>query len=163
MTIPITIYISANTLADKIATIKQICLKNNGKEISDVLSNTIIFHFYNNNAWTKAKEEIQRSVDRVNFKLSTKRVIIMEEMKDTIVEPPQPPAWFLEFQKWIVNKFEQIDARFDKQDERLKNMDTHQPAWFGDWVKSDFNPLKEKVDKIGNRLDNVIRLNHLIE
>jgi hypothetical protein len=38
-----------------------------------------------------AKQEIQRTVEHVNFKLATKRVIIMKEMKDIIVEPPQPP------------------------------------------------------------------------
>jgi hypothetical protein len=68
----------------------------------------------------------------------------MEEMKNIIVEPPQPPAWFLEFEKRFLKfqtemlKFqEMVMARFDKQDEfnkyviaRLDYMDTHQPTWF---------------------------------
>jgi hypothetical protein len=35
-------------------------------------------------------------------------------------------------------------------------MDTHQPTWFKQWVKTDFNPLK-------HRIDNIVKLNNLKE
>jgi hypothetical protein len=75
----------------------------------------------------------------------------MEKMKDTIVEPPQPPTWFLEFQKWIVNKFEQIDAHFDRQEQFNSN------------VISRLDKIETDIKKIDNRLDRIIKFNNLKE
>ncbi|MDR1235135.1 MAG: hypothetical protein LBJ97_03595 [Mycoplasmataceae bacterium] len=149
--IPTVVMMSTNVFVDKFEAVRNICKKYKAKEILDDVTNTILFYFYDNESWVKAKQEMQLVVERINFKLSSKRVIIIEEMKDIIVDPSQPPAWFLEFQKWIVNKFEQIDARFDKQDEFNKKQNE-----FNNYVISRF-------DKLDRRLDNIVRLNNLKE
>jgi hypothetical protein len=52
----------------------------------------------------------------------------MEEMKDIIVEPPQPPAWFLGFQQAVFARFDKQDKRFDKIEADIKKTDTTQPT-----------------------------------
>jgi hypothetical protein len=87
----------------------------------------------------------------------------MKEMKDIIVEPPQPPPWFLEFQQAVFARFDKQDKRFDqieadigKLKADIKKMDTTRPTWFSQWVKSEFDPLK-------HRIDNIVKLNNLKE
>ncbi|MDR1235048.1 MAG: hypothetical protein LBJ97_03115 [Mycoplasmataceae bacterium] len=121
--ISIIVIMSTNTFVGNTKDIKRICQKYEAREILDARTNTIMFYFYDNELWLKAKREIQLLVvGRINFKPSSKRVIIMDEMKDTIVEPSRPPAWFLEFQKEMREFQKLVMARFDKLDERLNNI-----------------------------------------
>jgi hypothetical protein len=92
-TTPIIVLVSINEFADKLKDIRSICRKYKAIETLDNATNTILFYFHDNGLWLRAKQEIQLLVvGQINFKLSSKRVIIMEKMKDTIVEPPQPPT-----------------------------------------------------------------------
>jgi hypothetical protein len=49
-----------------------------------------------------------------------------------------------------------VVSRLDKIEADIKKMDTTQPIWFTQWVESDFDPLK-------HRIDNIVRLNNLKE
>jgi uncharacterized iron-regulated protein len=79
----------------------------------------------------------------------------------------KPPTWFLDFKNHVL-KFKvemctfqkQVLDRFDKIETDIQKMDTHRPTWFNQWVISDFEPLKNKVD---SRLNKVIALNNLKE
>jgi len=45
----------------------------------------------------------------------------------------------------------------------LIDNDNIPPKWFEAWNKNEFQPLKQKVDYIEHRLDNIVKLNNLKE